>query len=104
MTGVPTLNHRFESKVAKGPGCWTWMASKSTTGYGRVSHRNRLYPAHRLALESHLGHYLPKELRIDTSLFVDFGTGYTFYENECGQFRGERRHRSPHVLQCIFHG
>jgi hypothetical protein len=47
------LRERFEAKVAKGEGCWIWMASRGTSGYGQFDPSGRGKPigAHRVAWE-----------------------------------------------------
>jgi hypothetical protein len=56
----PTLAERFWPKVDKnGPNphtlslgrCWVWTASRSTTGYGRISREGRPTKAHRVSWE-----------------------------------------------------
>ena len=45
----------FWSKVAKGPGCWLWTASRKPRGYGHVRIGNRDVNAHRYAYELRYG-------------------------------------------------
>lgn len=42
---------RFLSKFQRGPGCWNWIASKSTPGYGQFFVQGQNLIAHRLAWE-----------------------------------------------------
>lgn len=52
-----TNEERFWSKVDKTPsGCWVWLSTKNTQGYGRFAirvgpHKQRWYSAHRLVWE-----------------------------------------------------
>ena len=47
------LEERFWSKVKKTPGCWSWLGSKDSNGYGRIMIRERggSKLAHRIAYE-----------------------------------------------------
>jgi hypothetical protein len=45
------IPERFWSKVAKSEGCWEWIGSRSTSGYGQFYLRGRLVQAHRAAWE-----------------------------------------------------
>lgn len=40
---------RFWSKASRSPGCWEWMASKNSDGYGNFRLRSRHCGAHRAA-------------------------------------------------------
>lgn len=43
--------HRFWNKVNKTNGCWLWMASKRSNGYGCFRFQGKLYSAHRFAYQ-----------------------------------------------------
>ena len=61
---------RFWAKVDTSPGqgpdgtCWVWRASKYRKGYGQVSFKMKLRPAHRVAYELVIGP-IPVGLHID---------------------------------------
>lgn len=46
---------RFWSKVRRGEGCWTWLASTSPRGYGNIRWRGRKHRANRIAWELERG-------------------------------------------------
>lgn len=48
---------RFNSKIDKSSpnGCWEWTATLNTHGYGQVWMRRKLYGAHRVSYEIHVG-------------------------------------------------
>ena len=48
---IATDSERFWTKVQKGDGCWEWMASKDTKGYGQFWVEGATHPwkAHRVA-------------------------------------------------------
>lgn len=45
----------FWDKVDKGPGCWTWTASRDLAGYGQFGFRRRVERAHRVSWILHNG-------------------------------------------------
>lgn len=57
---------RFYEKVTFEPntGCWLWMGSERSTGYGCFAKNGRNYPAHRASYEFHVG-AIPDGLNID---------------------------------------
>ena len=50
-----TLNERFTEKVRKTRGCWFWIGSKNTHGYGQMSLRGEVRGAHRISYEIYVG-------------------------------------------------
>jgi len=60
------LPEHFWSKCIPEPnsGCWLWIASKTTNGYGKFSIARRLHPAHRVAWEA-LNGEVPCGLEMD---------------------------------------
>lgn len=46
---TPAMEKRFWDKVALGDGCWEWVASKTSLGYGHFSIGYRYFLAHRVA-------------------------------------------------------
>lgn len=46
---------RFLKRVKKTPGCWEWLASKTTGGYGRFKVGTRDVGAHRFSYTIHKG-------------------------------------------------
>lgn len=62
-TTAPTEAERFWRKVAKGPSCWTWKASKDGNGYGMFK-ASRGTRSHRWAYESLVGP-IPEGLVLD---------------------------------------
>lgn len=48
---VPTQGdtNRFWAKVAKGPGCWSWVARRDRSGYGQFAVARRPQQAHRVS-------------------------------------------------------
>ena len=59
-----SYRHRFESRVAQGPGCQLWMGSRTHDGYGRSSVSGRNTLAHRTAYELYVG-IIPPNLILD---------------------------------------
>lgn len=57
---------RFMAKVSidKATGCWNWIASKSTGGYGRYSFEGRQWNAHRYSYTVVHGK-VPRKLDVD---------------------------------------
>lgn len=53
---------RFWAKVEKTDGCWNWTGRVDPNGYGRIVNKNRLEPAHRVAMEWEYGGPLPAGL------------------------------------------
>lgn len=49
------LQERFNDKVQRGPGCWTWVGARTGGGYGNIRHQGRALPAHRVSYELHAG-------------------------------------------------
>jgi len=45
------VSERFWPKVKKGPGCWEWQASLTSTGYGQIMVDHRPHKAHRVSWE-----------------------------------------------------
>lgn len=48
-----TLEQRFWGRVDITPGCWNWIGSKSTNGYGNIGIQKRTYYVHRVSWEIH---------------------------------------------------
>lgn len=46
---------RFWSKVSCSSGCWEWLASKTSAGYGKFRIDGRLHQAHRVSYELRFG-------------------------------------------------
>jgi hypothetical protein len=46
---------RFWDRVQKGDGCWEWVGSRQSQGYGRHYLRGKMIPAHRFSWELHFG-------------------------------------------------
>jgi hypothetical protein len=46
---------RFMEKVQITDSCWLWLAVKNQDGYGRFRHGKKLYSAHRVSYELHIG-------------------------------------------------
>ena len=55
---------RFNQKVEKTDGCWTWTGSKSQGGYGWFGFEGRTWLAHRWSYERFVGP-IPDGLQID---------------------------------------
>lgn len=49
------LTDAFNARVDRTEGCWLWKGSKQTQGYGQVQVDHKLYTAHRLSYELHVG-------------------------------------------------
>jgi hypothetical protein len=45
----------FEKKFVKTDGCWEWLATKNSDGYGRVKRLGKLESAHRVSYELYKG-------------------------------------------------
>lgn len=50
---MKSISERFFSKVSITPECWTWIGSKSGSGYGQFWNGNKIIPAHWFLLDSH---------------------------------------------------
>lgn len=61
-----TLEERFNQKYCIDPdtGCWQWTAAKRSGGYGVIGHLARVFGAHRVSYELHVGP-IPHGLQID---------------------------------------
>ena len=61
-----TLEERFHEKYMPDPnsGCWLWIGSERSTGYGCICKNGANYPAHRVAYEIYKGE-IPDGLVID---------------------------------------
>ncbi|GAA3948055.1 hypothetical protein GCM10022383_27280 [Microbacterium soli] len=59
-----TARERFEARIVRGPGCWEWSGTISSTGYGQVKIDGRHVAVHRLSYELHVGP-IPDGLVID---------------------------------------
>ena len=46
-----TVKERFWDKVEKSSGCWMWLGSKGSHGYGQTSNRGGYILAHRMSWE-----------------------------------------------------
>ena len=46
-----TVEERFYSKVARGDGCWEWIAAKCQLGYGKFWLEGQMREAHRVSYE-----------------------------------------------------
>lgn len=60
--GSGTLAERFWRKVKRDDGCWEWIGSKTTNGYGRIQQGGKGSPhlgAHRVSFELHHGDIPP---------------------------------------------
>jgi hypothetical protein len=72
----------FWANVRKGPGCWLWMGSISTRGYGRFKKGRKHFYAHRFALSLALGRdFMPGEFAChgcDNPPCVRVGPGHIF--------------------------
>lgn len=56
---------RFYASFSKSEnGCWEWLGTSDRKGYGRMSIRRKLFGAHRLSYEYHVGP-IPEGLQID---------------------------------------
>lgn len=55
---------RFLAKVRRSPGCWDWMANKSSDGYGTFSLKGQMTTAHRAAWILFRGS-IPEGLHVD---------------------------------------
>ncbi len=62
--GDPRLPLRFWEKVEARDGCWTWVAAKTSDGYGTFTVQGATYRAHRVAYETLAGE-IPNGLVID---------------------------------------
>lgn len=47
----------FEKKFVKTEGCWEWLATKNSDGYGRVRRLGKLESAHRVSYELYKGSF-----------------------------------------------
>ena len=61
------LLERFEAKVQKGEGCWTWLGARMANGYGAIGDvykggKYRISRAHRVAYELYRGRIPAKKL------------------------------------------
>lgn len=61
---VASLEERFWPKVEKSDGCWNWIASTSTPGYGQIFLKGKCISAHRLSYEINVGP-IPDGMQID---------------------------------------
>lgn len=50
-----TLKEKYESKVIRSEGCWSWTASIDSKGYGKISHEGRFMIASRVSWILHRG-------------------------------------------------
>jgi len=49
-----TTEQRFWEKVRITPGCWEWIGAKTEPGgYGQITSKSRLTPAHRFSYKLH---------------------------------------------------
>jgi len=53
--GDRTFDQRFWEKVLKTDGCWIWVGSRSTAGYGNIRGARTVLYAHRVSYELHVG-------------------------------------------------
>lgn len=60
----PTTADRFWAKVEKTETCWLWTGAKNTMGYGGISVKGTMIPAHRYSYEL-LREAIPEGLHID---------------------------------------
>lgn len=58
-----TLANKFWSKVTLAHGCWKWDGSKSSRGYGKITHNRKTLISSRVSWAIHNGH-------INNDLFV----------------------------------
>lgn len=58
------LADRFLAKVWFKPGCWEWVGSRRTDGYGQIRVGSRLVKAHQVAYELFVGP-IPPGIEID---------------------------------------
>lgn len=64
-TLTPAIEQRLMAKVDVDPdGCWQWIGSTDTTGYGQVRIAQKLHRAHRVVYERHVG-LIPDGLTLD---------------------------------------
>lgn len=56
-----SLRCRILMKIEKNGSCWEWNGILDVTGYGRISHKNKLMNAHRASYEVFVGE-IPKGL------------------------------------------
>lgn len=55
MPSYRPVAERFWEKVAKGDGCWEWLAHRKQRGYGTLQIGRRSVAAHRVSWELHYG-------------------------------------------------
>lgn len=46
---LPTLAERFATKFHRSPGCWEWIGTHDSDGYGVIKSRGKMLKAHRLS-------------------------------------------------------
>jgi hypothetical protein len=56
---------RFDSKVEKGPDCWTWLGCKDRDGYGFFWRGGKLLRASRVAVLRYRGEQVPRGFEPD---------------------------------------
>lgn len=60
----PTHAERFDRKVQRSDGCWLWLGTQASNGYGVFRADKVRYQAHRFAYLTHVGP-IPDGLHID---------------------------------------
>ena len=69
---MASLLERFEAKVDRSGGCWLWLGTRTSTGYGQIRRGGRGTPmeyAHRVAYELSVGSSVPEGLEVDHTCF-----------------------------------
>lgn len=64
MTEAKDISQVMEDKIAVGDGCWEWLGSKTSNGYGQVAIKREIFKAHRVVYEWLVG-TIPRGLEID---------------------------------------
>ena len=64
LRGTVPVEPLFWQKVAKGPGCWEWTATKNADGYGGFWHNGAMVGAHRLSYAWEHGP-IPEGMQVD---------------------------------------
>lgn len=61
---IGNLKDQFLRFVIKQDGCWNWFGATTSTGYGCLRNRGKLYYAHRFSYELHNNVKLPRDVEV----------------------------------------
>lgn len=102
---IKSLQQRFDEKYKVDPvsGCWLWFGAQ-TRGYGQISVGEKMFYAHRISYELHVGP-IPKGLcilhRCDTPACVNFEHLWpgTTQDNTADRIQKGRQHGAAKLTE-----